>query len=54
VVKHGTKKVDPFLVIAALCTAINGALRINMFVLKRFFPPLPPNHHFRGVFFYFC
>ncbi len=25
-----TKKIDVFLVIAALCTAINGALRINM------------------------
>lgn len=30
VVKHGTKKVDPFLVVAAICTAINSALRINM------------------------
>uniref|UniRef100_A0A8H7NI50 Chromate transporter n=1 Tax=Bionectria ochroleuca TaxID=29856 RepID=A0A8H7NI50_BIOOC len=28
--KHDTRKVDPFLVIAAICTAINGALRINM------------------------
>lgn len=30
--KNGTKKVDPFLVVAAICTAINGALRINMLV----------------------
>lgn len=30
--KHDTKKIDPFLVIAAICTAINGALRINMSV----------------------
>ncbi|KAH7231778.1 chromate transporter-domain-containing protein [Fusarium redolens] len=28
--KHSTRKVDPFLVIAAICTAINGALRINI------------------------
>jgi hypothetical protein len=30
VIKHSTKKVDPFLVIAAICTAINSALRLNM------------------------
>ncbi|EFY87690.1 chromate transport protein, putative [Metarhizium acridum CQMa 102] len=30
--KHDTKKIDPFLVIAAICTAVNGALRINMSV----------------------
>ncbi|EXA29636.1 hypothetical protein FOVG_18880 [Fusarium oxysporum f. sp. pisi HDV247] len=30
--KHDTGKVDPFLVIAAICTAINGALRINIFI----------------------
>lgn len=34
VVKQSTKKVDAFLVIAAICTAINTALRINMSVLK--------------------
>jgi hypothetical protein len=28
--RSGSKKVDPFLVIAAFCTAVNGALRINM------------------------
>ncbi|KAL9104806.1 MAG: hypothetical protein Q9163_000304 [Psora crenata] len=32
VVKHGTKKVDPFLVIAAICTAINSTLRLNIFI----------------------
>ncbi|KAF4334992.1 chromate transporter [Fusarium beomiforme] len=32
--KHDTKKVDPFLVIAAICTAINGALRINICVMS--------------------
>lgn len=31
--KHGTEKTDPFLVIAAVCTAINCALRLNMSVL---------------------
>jgi chromate transport protein ChrA len=30
VMNQKTRKVDPFLVIAAICTAINGALRINM------------------------
>ncbi|KAK6527538.1 hypothetical protein TWF694_004521 [Orbilia ellipsospora] len=30
--KHGSKRVDPFLVLAALCTAINSALRINIFI----------------------
>src|SRR6266566_3604475 len=30
--RHGSKNIDPFLVIAAICTAINGALRINMSV----------------------
>ncbi|UNI19315.1 hypothetical protein JDV02_005506 [Purpureocillium takamizusanense] len=29
---HDTKNIDPFLVIAAICTAINGALRINIFI----------------------
>ena len=28
--RQGTMRVDPFLVIIAICTAINGALRINM------------------------
>jgi hypothetical protein len=32
VIKSGTKKVDPFLVIAAICTAINSTLRLNMSV----------------------
>ncbi|OAQ62572.1 chromate transport protein [Purpureocillium lilacinum] len=30
--RHDTKNIDPFLVIAAICTAINGALRINIFI----------------------
>jgi chromate transport protein ChrA len=30
VVNHKTRKVDPFLIIAAICTAINSALPINM------------------------
>ncbi|KAG7284861.1 hypothetical protein NEMBOFW57_009476 [Staphylotrichum longicolle] len=30
--KHDTKKVDPFLIIAAVCTAINCALRLNIFI----------------------
>ncbi|KAH7025088.1 chromate transporter-domain-containing protein [Microdochium trichocladiopsis] len=30
--KHDTAKVDPFLVLFAICTAINGALRINIFI----------------------
>lgn len=30
--KHDTKKIDPFLVVIAICTAINGALRINIFI----------------------
>ncbi|RYP24409.1 hypothetical protein DL767_008617 [Monosporascus sp. MG133] len=30
--KHDTKRIDPFLVIAAICTAVNGALRINIFI----------------------
>lgn len=30
--KHATQQIDPFLVIAAVCTAINSALRINMLV----------------------
>ncbi|KXJ96205.1 chromate transporter [Microdochium bolleyi] len=30
--KHNSKEIDPFLVIAAICTAINGALRINIFI----------------------
>ncbi|PVI08324.1 chromate transporter [Periconia macrospinosa] len=32
VVKHGTRTVDPFLVIAAICTAINSTLRLNIFI----------------------
>lgn len=28
--KHDTGRTDPFLVVAAVCTAINMALRINM------------------------
>jgi hypothetical protein len=28
--KHDTKRIDGFLILAAICTAINGALRINM------------------------
>ncbi|KAH6883566.1 chromate transporter [Thelonectria olida] len=30
--KHNSQKVDPFLIMAAVCTAINGALRINIFI----------------------
>ncbi|KAK3681379.1 chromate transporter [Podospora appendiculata] len=30
--KHNSSKIDPFLVIAAVCTAINMALRINIFI----------------------
>jgi chromate transport protein ChrA len=30
VISHTTKKIDAFLIIAAICTAINGALHINM------------------------
>ncbi|KAK4209231.1 chromate transporter-domain-containing protein [Rhypophila decipiens] len=30
--KHDTKRIDPFLVIAAVCTAINCALRLNLFI----------------------
>ncbi|KAH7124992.1 chromate transporter-domain-containing protein [Dactylonectria estremocensis] len=30
--KHNSQKVDPFLIMAAVCTAINGALRINIFM----------------------
>lgn len=30
VIKQSTKKVDPFLIIAAICTAINSTLRLNM------------------------
>ncbi|KAF3009810.1 hypothetical protein E8E13_010151 [Curvularia kusanoi] len=32
VIKQSTKKVDPFLVIAAVCTAVNSALRLNIFI----------------------
>ncbi|KAI9652205.1 MAG: hypothetical protein M1829_001814 [Trizodia sp. TS-e1964] len=32
VINHQTRKVDPFLVLAAICTAVNGALRINIFI----------------------
>merc|ERR1712093_329385 len=35
--KTNTKKVDVFLVIAAICTAINGALRINIFISLGFY-----------------
>lgn len=31
-VKSGTRQLNPYLVLAALCTALNGALRINMSV----------------------
>ena len=31
-VNQKTKRTDPFLVIIAICTGINGALRINMLV----------------------
>ncbi len=34
VIKQSTKKVDPFLVIAAICTAINSALHLNMSVFS--------------------
>ena len=34
IVKHGTKKIDPFLLIAAICTALNTALRLNMSVIS--------------------
>ncbi|EPE26800.1 chromate transporter [Glarea lozoyensis ATCC 20868] len=37
VIKQKSKKVDPFLVIAALCTAINIALRINIFISLGFY-----------------
>ncbi|KAK4168210.1 chromate transporter-domain-containing protein [Cladorrhinum sp. PSN259] len=30
--KHDTKKTDPFLIMAAICTAINMALHINIFI----------------------
>ncbi|KAH8764025.1 chromate transporter [Hyaloscypha finlandica] len=32
VISHTTKKIDAFLIIAAICTAINGALHINIFI----------------------
>lgn len=32
IINQKTKKIDVFLIIAALCTAVNGALRINMWV----------------------
>jgi chromate transport protein ChrA len=35
--RAGSNKVDPFLIIAGLCTAINSALRINMLVAAHFF-----------------
>lgn len=34
VVDRGTRQLNPYLVLAALCTALNGALRINMSVLS--------------------
>ncbi|KAH8674413.1 chromate transporter [Tricladium varicosporioides] len=37
VVNQKTKKIDVFLVIAALCTAINVALRINIFISLGFY-----------------
>merc|ERR1712093_323189 len=37
VINTNTKKVDVFLVIAAICTAINGALRINIFISLGFY-----------------
>lgn len=40
-----THKVDPFLVIAAICTAINGALRINMWVVRTRSVSIPATHH---------
>jgi chromate transport protein ChrA len=33
-IKQSTKKVDPFLVMAAICTAINSALHLNMLVFS--------------------
>lgn len=32
VVNQRTKKVDPFLIVIAICTAINGTLRLNIFI----------------------
>ncbi|KAF2623818.1 chromate transporter [Macroventuria anomochaeta] len=32
IINQGTKKVDPFLVMAAICTAINSALHLNIFI----------------------
>ncbi|KAJ5176702.1 uncharacterized protein N7482_002579 [Penicillium canariense] len=32
VFNHNTRKIDPYLVIAGLCTALNSALRINIFI----------------------
>ncbi|KUL89796.1 hypothetical protein ZTR_00460 [Talaromyces verruculosus] len=32
VVDYSTRKINPYLVIAALCTALNSALRINIFI----------------------
>jgi hypothetical protein len=40
--KQDTKKVDPFLVIAAVCTAINCALRLNMSVVSLSQTSRPP------------
>ncbi|KAH7319288.1 chromate transporter [Rhexocercosporidium sp. MPI-PUGE-AT-0058] len=37
VINTKTKKVDVFLIIAAICTAINGALRINIFISLGFY-----------------
>ncbi|KAH8672051.1 chromate transporter [Tricladium varicosporioides] len=37
VINHNTKKMDVFLIIAALCTAINTALRINIFISLAFY-----------------
>ncbi|OBT48117.1 hypothetical protein VE00_01030 [Pseudogymnoascus sp. WSF 3629] len=37
IVSHTTKKMDPFLIIAAICTAINGALHINIFISLGFY-----------------
>ncbi|PMD63856.1 chromate transporter [Hyaloscypha bicolor E] len=37
VISHTTKKIDAFLIIAAICTAINGALHINIFISLGFY-----------------
>ncbi|CUS11462.1 unnamed protein product, partial [Tuber aestivum] len=37
IVDHTTKKVNPYLIIAGLCTALNTALRINIFISLAFY-----------------